>query len=129
MYLVHPSSQPSVDKLALLAGPLAAGCHTLIAVNGPSRMPGLMTGSFRAAAQPPAPAPTHQEPYSAGVFVLVVWVGGWVDGRWVCPWEGGLDRTTGVVLGSNLVTETLSCQLAWCVYLVSELLCPSMHDV
>eukprot|EP00878_Enallax_costatus_P000521 GHUV01000616.1.p1 GENE.GHUV01000616.1~~GHUV01000616.1.p1 ORF type:complete len:437 (+),score=146.12 GHUV01000616.1:1904-3214(+) len=41
VYLVHPSSQPSPDALEVLWGPLAAGRHVLVAINGPSRVRGL----------------------------------------------------------------------------------------
>lgn len=41
VFLVHPSSEPSSSKLQLLIPPLAAGCHCLVAVNGPSRVRGL----------------------------------------------------------------------------------------
>lgn len=41
VFLVHPSSEPSPSKLQLLILPLAAGCHCLVAVNGPSRVRGL----------------------------------------------------------------------------------------
>lgn len=41
VFLVHPSSEPSPSKLQLLIPPLAAGCHCLVAVNGPSRVKGL----------------------------------------------------------------------------------------
>jgi hypothetical protein len=41
VYLVHPSSQPSPDQLEVLWGPLAAGRHVLVAINGPSRVKGL----------------------------------------------------------------------------------------
>jgi hypothetical protein len=41
VFLVHPSSEPSPSKLQLLIPPLAAGCHCLVAINGPSRLQGL----------------------------------------------------------------------------------------
>lgn len=41
VFLVHPSSEPSPNKLNLLVPALAAGCHCLVAINGPSRVDGL----------------------------------------------------------------------------------------
>lgn len=55
VYLVHPASEPSPDQLEVLWGPLAAGRHVLVAINGPSRVKGLAAA---AAAGAPAPAAT-----------------------------------------------------------------------
>lgn len=41
VFLVHPSSEPSPNKLNLLVPALAAGVHCLIAINGPGRVEGL----------------------------------------------------------------------------------------
>lgn len=41
VYLVHPSTEPTPDQLEVLWGPLAAGRHVLVAINGPSRVKGL----------------------------------------------------------------------------------------
>eukprot|EP00882_Tetradesmus_deserticola_P001422 GHRQ01001538.1.p1 GENE.GHRQ01001538.1~~GHRQ01001538.1.p1 ORF type:complete len:205 (+),score=97.41 GHRQ01001538.1:47-616(+) len=45
VFLVHPGSEPSPDKLAVLEGPLAAGRQCLVAINGPSRVKGLTAGA------------------------------------------------------------------------------------
>eukprot|EP00775_Hariotina_reticulata_P008232 gene8232-8422_t len=50
VFLVHPSSEPSPEKLVLLEGALAAGRRCLVAINGPSRQPRLLQG----VAAPPA---------------------------------------------------------------------------
>ncbi len=44
VFLVHPSSEPSPSKLSLLVPALVAGCHCLVAINGPSRVEGLTAG-------------------------------------------------------------------------------------
>jgi len=44
VFLVHPASEPSADKLLLLEGPLSAGRRCLVAINGPGRHPGLLAG-------------------------------------------------------------------------------------
>lgn len=41
VFLVHPGSEPAPDKLAVLAGPLAAGRQCLVAINGPGRVKSL----------------------------------------------------------------------------------------
>eukprot|EP00879_Flechtneria_rotunda_P004696 GHRR01004960.1.p1 GENE.GHRR01004960.1~~GHRR01004960.1.p1 ORF type:complete len:884 (+),score=323.86 GHRR01004960.1:843-3494(+) len=58
VYLVHPNSEPSAEKLALLEGPLAAGRHVLVAVNGPGRVKGLLNAA--ASGQEPAGANTAE---------------------------------------------------------------------
>ncbi|KAF6259447.1 hypothetical protein COO60DRAFT_1460173 [Scenedesmus sp. NREL 46B-D3] len=45
VFLVHPGSEPSPDKLAALEGPLAAGRQCLVAINGPGRVKGLTAGT------------------------------------------------------------------------------------
>ncbi|KAF8068396.1 hypothetical protein HT031_002085 [Scenedesmus sp. PABB004] len=42
VFLVHPASEPAPDALSLLARPLAAGRHCLVAINGPARVKGLL---------------------------------------------------------------------------------------
>jgi hypothetical protein len=45
VFLMHPGSEPSPDKLAVLESPLAAGRQCLVAINGPGRVKSLTTGA------------------------------------------------------------------------------------
>lgn len=60
VFLVHPSSDPSPSKLQLLIPPLAAGCHCLVAINGPSRVEGLITAATGLNTRGPASALTGE---------------------------------------------------------------------
>lgn len=46
VFMVHPSSEPSPNKLNLLIPPLAAGCHCLVAINGPTRVQLRTAGAY-----------------------------------------------------------------------------------
>jgi hypothetical protein len=86
VYLVHPRTQPAPDKLALLAAPLAAGCHCLIAINGPGRAPGLIGGG--GGGRTPAAVPAAPEPYSSAAAGVCARSGGCM--QCACWGHGGV---------------------------------------
>jgi hypothetical protein len=54
LFLIHPGSEPSPAALLLLEAPLAAGRRVLLAINGPSRVDGLLPGADVGATSPAA---------------------------------------------------------------------------